>query len=347
MAILKPDRTIALCGVTVNEFLLTKHNPNRIAMPTASMDGETIGVTIHNTDRIKVAAGTTPAEQYTRATYNGNMNSVRVHYYTDHVCAWQNLPLDLSGWHAADGNGDGNRKTIAIECIMSPAYDDTDKKAEDNAARLAAALLVNNGWSIDRLYTHTHWLNVRDGKRGTVDKLNTMNHPYKRCPAYIIPHWNKFKCLVLKYMDELSGATINKVDTDKLASAPNDTSGTLYRVRKEWNKPATQIGAYRNVDNAKASCPYKYKVFDDNGNVVYTAPVKFDAGQKVVIRDDTPLFSSEADTSVRRKICGAYYIYDGIICKNGRYRVTTEKEFCGKAPLGKYVTGYVSYDNFE
>ena len=72
MAILKPDKTRTLGGVTVNEFLLTKHNPRNIAMPSVKMEG-IIGVTVHNTDWIRVANGTTPAEQYTRATYNSNI----------------------------------------------------------------------------------------------------------------------------------------------------------------------------------------------------------------------------------------------------------------------------------
>ena len=129
------------------------------------MEGKVIGITVHNTDWISVASGTTPAEQYTRATYNGNMKDVRVHYYVDNTCAWQNLPLTLSGWHAADGSGNGNHRTIAIECIMSSAYNSTDKKSEDNCARLAAALLKKYGLDINHLYTHTHWLNVRDGKK--------------------------------------------------------------------------------------------------------------------------------------------------------------------------------------
>ena len=118
---LRSDRGDGAVSLTVNEFLLTKHNLRNIAMPSVSMEGKIIGVTIHNTSWISVAKGTTPAEQYTRATYNGNMKDVRVHYYVDHTCAWQNLPLDLSGWHAADGSGNGNCKTIAIECIMSSA----------------------------------------------------------------------------------------------------------------------------------------------------------------------------------------------------------------------------------
>ena len=77
------------------------------------------------------------AEQYTRATVNGNMKDVRVHFYVDDVCAWQNLPLSLSGWHAADGSGNGNRKTISIEVIGNSS------KAEDNAAKLIAIVGIS------------------------------------------------------------------------------------------------------------------------------------------------------------------------------------------------------------
>lgn len=82
MAILRPDTTTTLNGVKINEYLLTKHNPNRIDMPSVSMEGKVIGITVHNTEWISVASGTTPAEQYTRATVNGNMKDVRVHYYS-------------------------------------------------------------------------------------------------------------------------------------------------------------------------------------------------------------------------------------------------------------------------
>ena len=120
MAILKPDTSTTLNGVRINEYLLTKHNPNHIDMPSVSMAGKIIGVTVHNTDWISVASGTTPAEQYTRATVNNNMKDVRVHYYVDNVCAWQNLPHSLSGWHAADGSGNGNRRTPLPLSVLCP-----------------------------------------------------------------------------------------------------------------------------------------------------------------------------------------------------------------------------------
>ena len=260
MAILRPDTTTTLSGVKINEYLLTKHNPNHIDMPYVSMEGKVIGVTVHNTDWISVASGTTPAEQYTRATVNGNMKDVRVHYYVDNTCTWQNLPLSLSGWHAADGSGNGNRRTIAIECIMSSAYNVTDKKSEDNCARLAAALLKKYGLDINHLYTHTHWLNVRDGKSGTVDYLNTTRNPYKMCPAYILPHWAAFKAKVQSYLNSGSIPTT-------LAPATKQ----LYRVRKSWPDAKSQIGAFSSLENAKKACKAGYAVFNSSGKQVYPA----------------------------------------------------------------------------
>lgn len=237
MAFLVPDREYTANGVKVNEYLLTKHNPNNIDMPWAEIT-DLIGVTIHNTDWITCASGTHPSEQYSRSSKNGNMGTVRVHFYVDDIDAWQNLPLTLSGWHAADGDGDGNRKTIAIECIMSSDYNVKDQKSEDNAARLAAWLLTKYNLGIDRLYTHNHWYSA------------------KYCPAYILPHWDKFVDLVKKYMN-------NPVDSSPVVSEE------MYRIRKDWNDPKTQIGAFKNLDGAKSAWKEGYYIFNSKGEVVY------------------------------------------------------------------------------
>ncbi len=252
MGILRPDSIVCVGGagtVSIMKYLITEHNPNGIDMPTGAMDP--IGITIHNTDWIHVSAETTPAEQYTRATVNGNMKDVRVHYYVDDTCAWQGLPLNLPGWHAADGDGDGNRRTIAIECIMSPAYNDTDKKSEDNCARLAAALLRQYGFGIDRLYTHQHWYNA------------------KYCPAYILPHWDAFRAKVEGYLGQ---------DTDQ-------STKQLYRIRKTWDDVKSQVGAFKNIEGAKASCPDGYSVFDESGTIVY--PIASDQSNSGSINEET------------------------------------------------------------
>lgn len=240
MAFLMADGTYQANGVTVNEYLLTRHNPNRISMPS-KMELPLIGVTIHNTDSIKVS-GTTQAEQYTRATVNGNMGTVRVHFYVDEVEAWQNLPLDWQGWHAADGSGKGNTRTIAIECIGS------SDKAEDNAARLIAWLLEKFGLNADdNLFTHTYWLNVRDSKGTglTMYERCILKHPYKVCPAFIIPHFRDFINRVKGYMPKTEAKPQTEVKPE---------SQYLYRVC---------IGTYSVEKNARERLKEIRKAYPD------------------------------------------------------------------------------------
>lgn len=42
-----------------------------------------------------------------------------------------------------------------------------------------------------------------------------------------------------------------------------------YRVRKSWEDKASQLGAYKQYDNAVTNCPAGYAVFDDQGAVLY------------------------------------------------------------------------------
>ena len=273
MAILTPDKTSTLNGLKVYEYLLTKHNPNKIDMPSYALPNVPLGITVHNTGWITTASNTTPAEQYTRATVNGNMKSVRVHYYVDDKCAWQNLPLTLSGWHAADGSGNGNRKTIAIECIMKNSTDSISLKSEDNCAKLVAYLLHKYNMTVEKnLFTHTHWLNVRDGKSGTIDYLNTANNSYKNCPAYILPHWDRFKAKVKNELNKLNGVSTSSTTITTTSSSTTTTSSTnMYRIRKTWEDAKSQIGAYSNLENAKKACKEGYSVFDNSGKAVYTS----------------------------------------------------------------------------
>lgn len=224
---LKADKTYTLNGVKINEFLLTKHNPNKISLP-GKMVGKVIGVTLHNTPDLKNVND--DAEQYTRATYNGNMGTARVHFYVDDLGAWQNLPLYYQSWHAGQsgkpaqyGSGKGNSNTISIECIMKSAdlSIEENTKARDNSARLIAYLLNKYNLSINNLYTHNYWVNVRNGRRGTVDQLNKLNDGYKGCPLYIRPEWDNFKALVESYM---------KIPSSEPQKAPEATFDS-YRVK--------------------------------------------------------------------------------------------------------------------
>ena len=244
MAFLTPDKAYSLNGVTVKDFLLTEHNQNKISMPTKRTK-TLAGITIHNTGIIRVS-NTTMAEQYTRATYNGNMGSVRVHYYVDDKEAWHNLPDTWQGWHSADGNGGGNSSTIAIECIMggNTGYE----KSEDNCARLTAYLLYSNGLTTANVFTHTYWLNVRDGRGVNLskDERCVLAHPYKVCPIYIIPHWSAFISKVDKYLVDLKGK--GKTNTQSTQTV----SKVLYTV---------QTGAFSVRENAETHLKEVKKYF--------------------------------------------------------------------------------------
>ncbi len=221
---LKPDRVNVCNGVTVKDYFLTVHNPNKITLPNRRTK-RLLGVTIHNTEKITPAEGTTMSEQYSRATLNGNMSDVVVHYYVDDTEAWHIMPDEWCGWHSGDGLGNGNTATIAIEIIGE------SKKAEENGARLAAYLLDKYGLGVDSLYTHSYWLNVLMGKTGAKDCLCTLKNSRKNCPIYIIPHWGEFVKAVSGFA--LKNAAKYFVQVGAFSSKVN-AEAYLNEVRKKY-----------------------------------------------------------------------------------------------------------------
>lgn len=183
-------------------------------------------VTIHNTDDLVNIED--DGECYTRATFNENMGSARVHYYVDDLCAWQNLkagtgkPGDSAGsaevgWHAADGSTSdgGNMTSVAIEIIMNDKNVGHDAMAYDKGARLAAWLLYINELPLSRLVTHAYWNAKRAGKASTDVDQQCVTYVANGhwCPYYIfnatneagaLKNWKKFKALVGTYLQELS-----------------------------------------------------------------------------------------------------------------------------------------------
>ena len=222
MAILSPDKTVTTTnGLKIKQKIIpdslraTKNvaswcKKGGKMKPCAKLcgTGKPKGITVHNTNDINTAAGTTAAEQYTRATYNGNMGGVVVHYYVYESDIWQLLDNSEQGWHATDGASrrksqrggsdtiGGNVDTIAIECIGNKAT------SEDTTAKLVAYLCVKHGLNPGTdVYAHKYF------------------YPSKNCPAYILPHWSTFLANVKKYYDALTGAQKEKIsagDTVKI-----------------------------------------------------------------------------------------------------------------------------------
>lgn len=68
---------------------------------------------------------------------------------------YQHLPLNETGWHAGDWNGEGNMSSIGIEICEN--MDGDRGKAEDTAARLVAWLLQELELDINRVVQHYKW----------------------------------------------------------------------------------------------------------------------------------------------------------------------------------------------
>ena len=142
----------------------------------------------------------------------GNWEEVSYHWAVDDVQAIQAIEHNRNGWHSGDGgNGTGNRKSIGIEICHSltpgnPRY----AKSEDNGAKLAAIILHQYGWGIDRIRKHQDWSG-------------------KYCPHRILDNgnWEGFKGKVQAYLLQLQGKqtpapkpTVTSKPTPKPKPAP-------------------------------------------------------------------------------------------------------------------------------
>lgn len=81
--------------------------------------------------------------------------------------------------------------------------------------------------------------------------------------------WNADKC-AKAIVEGILGKTISSSTSSDPGSSSTSTTSKLYRVRKSWSDEKSQIGAYANLDNAKAACKEGYIVYDWNGKAVYS-----------------------------------------------------------------------------
>ena len=73
-------------------------------------------------------------------------------------CSFQTaIPFNRNAWHAGDGRGTGNMKSIGIEICYSKSGGERFEQAERLAAEYTAMLLKQYGWGIDRVKKHQDW----------------------------------------------------------------------------------------------------------------------------------------------------------------------------------------------
>lgn len=111
-------------------------------------------ITIHDTGNSGVGANAKAHASYVKGTAAANAKT-SWHFTVDDEGAYQHLPLSETAFHAGDGNGAGNRKSIGIEICMNS--DGNRAKAEQNAAKLTAWLMHTYSIPLENVKQHFNW----------------------------------------------------------------------------------------------------------------------------------------------------------------------------------------------
>lgn len=137
----------------------------------------------------------------------GNNNKVSFHCAIDDYRIVQGVPFNRNTWNATDGgNGQGNRKGIALEICYSKSGGARFEEAERLAAEYTAYLLKQYGWGIDKVKKHADF------------------YPAKGCPHRTISEgWQRFLDMVNSYLQ------------DKPTNNENIENGSDEPVRKYVN----------------------------------------------------------------------------------------------------------------
>ena len=128
-----------------------------------------------------------------------NNNKVSFHYAVDDTEIVQGIPENRNAWHAGDGNGNGNRKGIAIEICYSKSGGERFDKAEENAAEFIASKLKEKGWGIDKVKKHQDFAN-------------------KYCPHRTLDYgWERFLNKIRSYLGQSTVDTGSSKDLNAIA----------------------------------------------------------------------------------------------------------------------------------
>ncbi len=110
-----------------------------------------IGGTIHNTGNRAISAGDEMHANWLQNVENADRLYISPHIFVDHDSITLVIPLNEVGYHAGDGKGDGNYRTIGIEICENVNIE----KAEENAKKLCAALMMT--FKNFKLFKHQDW----------------------------------------------------------------------------------------------------------------------------------------------------------------------------------------------
>lgn len=192
---------------------------NTIARPAIAMIPAYI--TVHNTGNSKKGAD---AEMHTK--YVDTLKDyVSWHFTVDDKEIIQELPITENAWHAGDGRGWGNMRSIAIEICENEGID--WPKAKENGIKLIVYLLEN----------------VVTFEPGTVKPHWFWSGKY--CPHLILDEgWEKFLALIDTYRAKLQKESVSQPEKQPMtleeAVAFINSKGALNDV-KGWIDKAKSV----------------------------------------------------------------------------------------------------------
>lgn len=251
--------------------------------------------------------------------WNGNGSPYITHYVLDDEEILQCMPNNFKCWHVGSP---GNSKWIGIEMCEPKQIRYTSGASftiSDVAAaqKFAAACYNNAVWLIAKLCSDYGW----DPHRAilTHNEISTklLSNTDHVDPEHL---WNGLGMgydLATLRRDVATTMAGKEPDVPpKDDPSPNAGEGSdMYRIRKAWRDAASQIGAFKNLDYAKAACKPGYAVYDSLGRQVYPF-------NKYAIR------VTASALNVRRGPSTSYAI-DQVIPRNGVYTVVDEQDGWG------------------
>ena len=221
--------------------------PPRLAAKVTSAGVNTrTTITVHETANVARGAN---AAAHANLQYKGNSRRASWHLQVDDSEAVRSFPDSARCWHA--GNPIGNRTSIGVEvCVNS---DGNWRKAVENAARLVAHLMRENGVPLSAVRQHHSWTrkNCPTRLRGGIGGIT----------------WSDFIALVAQYRD---GA----------APAPAPTPAPAPAVKNAAAKRHYAPGEVKVIqERLYAAGFYTGRIDDDYGPLTAAAVRAYQAAQ--------------------------------------------------------------------
>lgn len=157
------------------------------------------------------------------------------------VAVYQILPWEYRAWHCG---GDANNTHLSFEICEDDLGDrDYFWSVYWGAVALTAELCRKFG--LNPLEPGVVISHAEGAQMGIASNHADVGH-----------WWSRF------------GVTMDDFRED-VSDEMNASARPLYRVRRTWADKDSQVGAFADLDKAKAACPVGYSVFDSAGKVIY------------------------------------------------------------------------------